>query len=687
MKRNTFLRTLAVVVLGTAALQTGAQGIYVNKKNGESISYPKAILDKVTPYARGTSETTYTTGVVATLKYEKVADMKTPRMGHQIFPSGAGFVVVGGHTTNFDLTQTAEIYQNGQWKDLSISSPHDGAFSVILNDGRVMVGGGFSSRIGVGHSKDVDIYDPNTQSFTKGPDMSIARAGAKAIAVGNKVYVNGNWWDDGDATKMDIYDGSSFKYVSGMQELSNPYMFATSDGKIWSWGSIDKMGNAIEMTTYNGNPAYPFDEYLESTGSADAYSFTALATNKPLSLTDDVRASNSYSAALDGYFFLTQNGNGEYILYRTKVATDQISSFKLEIPTVYPGTQTAITYRGSVFVNDAKKEVYLIGSSGSASNQTVYLLSYNYDEGFWTIAKAEGFSHNLMTGAWTMLNDGRIVCAGGGINNNYDAQKMVYIFTPPTAGAESSNSSQVSGVDVWKTDGSHDNYLESDLESITTYEEEFDEKIVKEIPVEMLTRLGQYMPIYSGSTPPTIEGTYRVAPNRYVYDTTGYFNENKPTATDKIIRFSNQKSNGQEVDYAAYDAGVADIAYGTGAVVIGSGNNFTAFFNTEMTDTKGIYVKQATLVSGTITSQGIQNLYRSFLTTDKRGDDKNEVYMSVGAFRTFKDGDGMASNETWSPGSKARMRDGKSSSDVLPSDIMVPGIPANSQMMEEVKKG
>lgn len=69
-------------------------------------------------------------GVTATLKYEKVADMTVARMSHQIFPSGNGFVVVGGRTTGFQLTRTAELYQDGNWQTLSIGNAHDGAFSV-----------------------------------------------------------------------------------------------------------------------------------------------------------------------------------------------------------------------------------------------------------------------------------------------------------------------------------------------------------------------------------------------------------------------------------------------------------------------------------------------------------------------------------------------------------------------------
>jgi hypothetical protein len=687
MKRNTILRTLAAITLGTAFLQVQAQGIYVNKKNGESISYPKVILDKVSPVKVTSSTETLKEGAVATLQYQKIADMKTPRMGHQVFPSGDGFVVVGGHTTDFQLTTTAEIYQNGKWRDLSISSPHDGGFSVIMNDGRVMVGGGFSSARGVGQSKKTDIYNPQTQTFTAGPDMSVARAYCKAVTMDNGIYVNGNWY--AESKVMDYYDGSSFRSVGNMIEWSNPYLFASKDGRIWTWSLCGTRGETLDFgTSSGGNAALLFNEYEVSTGNTGTYVFEALADYAPVNLTDDVRPSDSYMSEDDTYYFLRKNQSGEYKLSRTKIATDQISTFKLQIPTVFPGTQTTITYRGGVFANEAKDEVYLIGSSGTTSNQTVYLLSYNLSTGYWTIARAENFSHNLMSGAWTMLSDGRIVCTGGGINDNFDAQKTAYIFTPPTAGSESGSGTEEHGVNVWKTDGSYDTYMEDELESITTYEEDFDEKIVAEIPEEMLNKLGQYMPIYSGSTPPNIEGTYRVSPNRYVYDTTGYFNEDKPTATDKIIRFTDQRDNGQTIDYAAYDAGVSDVAYGTGAVVIGSGKNFTAFFNTEMTDSKGVYVKQATLVSGTITSEGIKDLYRSFLTVDKKNDDNNNSYMAVGAFRTFKDGDGISPFETWSPGSKARLKDGRASTkELLPSDIAVKlAIPDSTQIEEDTKK-
>ena len=640
MKRNIILKTLTVAILGTAALQVQAQGIYVNKKNHESIAYPKSVLDKVTPKSKQSSSTES-----PEWKWERIADMNTARMGHQIFPSGDGFVVVGGHTTDFQLTKTAEIYQNGKWTNISISNPHDGGFSVILGDGRVMVGGGFSSAKGVGQSKKTDIYDPKTQSFTAGPDMTVARAYAKAILMNGKVYVNGNWYADNKV--MDCYDGSSFSSVGNMRNFTLPYIFASKSGTIWTWSLMDPWGETVDWgTSSSGSQGLLFNKYLVSTDETKSSLFTNMVTNVPLSLSEDVRMSNSYSAKDDRYYFLTKNSNS-YKLYYSLIDESSIGWYNFDVPTVYPNTDVEINYRGSVFVNDAKEEVYLVGSNGPSNNQTLFLVCYNFaDENVVhrTIAKIDGFEHNLMSGAWTILNDGRLVCTGGGINSNFDAQKYAYIFTPPTY----KSSGDENGVDVWKKDGSHDTYLESELESITTYEEEFDERISQEIPTEYLSKLSGYMPIYSGNTPPIIEGTYKLSPWAVVFDEAGY--EPGHTFSDKIIRFSNQNTQQNTLAYNQKQGSA--VGHSDNVVILGQGNNFTVFFIQQESDPEFNFTgKSAAIYSGTMSDTGIKNLYYGFLYLEKN--DPQNKKIGVGKIRVIKDSDGLSETTTWSARLKA----------------------------------
>jgi len=641
MKRNIILKTLTVAILGTAALQVQAQGIYVNKKNHESIAYPKSVLDKVTPKSKQSSSTES-----PEWKWERIADMNTARMGHQIFPSGDGFVVVGGHTTDFQLTKTAEIYQNGKWTNISISNPHDGGFSVILGDGRVMVGGGFSSAKGVGQSKKTDIYDPKTQSFTAGPDMTVARAYAKAILMNGKVYVNGNWYADNKV--MDCYDGSSFSSVGNMRNFTLPYIFASKSGTIWTWSLMDPWGETVDWgTSSSGSQGLLFNKYLVSTDETKSSLFTNMVTNVPLSLSEDVRMSNSYSAKDDRYYFLTKNSNS-YKLYYSLIDESSIGWYNFDVPTVYPNTDVEINYRGSVFVNDAKEEVYLVGSNGPSNNQTLFLVCYNFaDENVVhrTIAKIDGFEHNLMSGAWTMLNDGRLVCTGGGINSNFDAQKYAYIFTPPTS---TGSSAEENGVDVWKKDGSHDTYLESELESITTYEEKFDERITQEIPQEYLSKMSAYMPIYSGNTPPNIEGVYNMSPCVMVYDSNGSF-EPGHKFNSVVTELTNQNMSQNTLTYRdeeiKSDGTVSSSSNKAEAKIVGNGDNFTMFVVITSNSSNGSWTKIASLLSGIKTSSGIKDFYEGFVMLDKYDPDNKK--MKIGQFRIINDQDGMSEPTTW----------------------------------------
>ena len=80
MRLHSILKTLAVMTVAAAALQAQAQGIYVNKKNGEKVAYPSATFERASTLRVTTSTESYGEGVVATLEYERIADMKTARM-------------------------------------------------------------------------------------------------------------------------------------------------------------------------------------------------------------------------------------------------------------------------------------------------------------------------------------------------------------------------------------------------------------------------------------------------------------------------------------------------------------------------------------------------------------------------------------------------------------------------------
>lgn len=381
-------------------------------------------------------------GVVATLKYEKLPDMNQARMGHQTFATANGLVVVGGHTTGFSLTKTAEIYQNGKWNSINTSAAHDDGFSVMLSDGSWMIGGGYAKEAREGQSRGIDIYNPQANSFQAGPDLTKARANAKAINVGGQVFVSGN--TEVTDNTMDYYNGTTFTAVGNMDSRSNPYMMPDKNGNILVFGIDDTYGGVVELYTYNdGSQGFVADCYNPSTGETQ-YAATIFSHSRfPMSLSSDVRTSD-YHFKLNGenyYAILAyeQVGSSDDYVQKLFLYCSEDGKYyqygDFQIPSVHPVTGEELYYRGGVIVNEAKREVYLIGFSvNQPQSETVHIISMNYITGEWTIASAPGFNHELMLGSWTMLPDGRLACTGGFTDSSIHPSKEAYLFTPPSAG-------------------------------------------------------------------------------------------------------------------------------------------------------------------------------------------------------------------------------------------------------------
>lgn len=382
--------------------------------------------------------------VLATLKYEQLPAMEYGRTKHQMFPTAnGGFVVVGGSTTDYVLTATAELWQNGSWKTLPIGATHVEGFSARLSDGRVMVGGCQYDQTGSSMAKKTEIYNPATQSFTAGPDMTLARGNCKAIVVGDKLLVSGNG-GGGKDNVMDYYDGSAFKAVGDMDNRYRPYLFYRPDGHVVSMSYLDNNEEPTALYTFDdGSKMLLADSYDLNTGKTEYVGTPYNENIIPMPLSADISSSD---------YHFTHNGESFYLILAAEVdesledgfryllllySADEAETYafgSLEIPMRHPETGATIDYRGGVIVNEAKQEAYLIGHSGYYEDETLYILSFNYVTEEWTLASAPGFSHDMTeTAAWTLLSDGRLACTGGIVMNKNPSQDA-YIFAPPVAG-------------------------------------------------------------------------------------------------------------------------------------------------------------------------------------------------------------------------------------------------------------
>ena len=173
-----------------------------------------------------------------------------------------------------------------------------------------------------------------------------------------------------------------------------------------------------------------------------------------------------------------------------------------------------------------------------------------------------------------------------------------------------------------------------------------DDLLISVVPEEILEKIDDHMPLYSGVNPPNVEGAYFIDPFVAVYcedQGDGGYDPGTIVYSTRIL-FSNQNASKNTLDYNSVSVG-GSWQEGKGAFISGSGDNFTAFFNTEGISS-GIYIKTALVISGTKTSSGIENLHYAFVMVEK-GDDPDEKLMDEGVFRVFKDEDGMSVNSDW----------------------------------------
>ena len=174
-----------------------------------------------------------------------------------------------------------------------------------------------------------------------------------------------------------------------------------------------------------------------------------------------------------------------------------------------------------------------------------------------------------------------------------------------------------------------------------------EDKIDDVLPDDLQDKIEPYINIYKGTNPPNIEGTVYLDPMTCVYcEDQGHGGYNPGDIVNSLyIKFSNQNMTYNTIDVESKSKSGSQTETGKGAFISGTGNNFSAFFNTTGVSS-GISTKTALVISGTKTSNGISNLRYAFVMVEK-GPDPSGILMKEGVFRVFKDGDGFSEYTTW----------------------------------------
>lgn len=189
---------------------------------------------------------------------KRLPDLNIPRSAHNIFSVNGEMTVVGGHTTNFIPTATAEYYKDGKWHLMETIYPHDNGVSVVLSSGKVLLGGGHEKPLGIGQTFPVEEYDPMTHTFRGFSCLDTKRVLASGIEIDSgRVMVTGNWYtDDG----IEIFNGDrTFSFVKNTSVgRASPYILRTAADNALIMGNVGTRGAYLNTDVVDRLKGEPF---------------------------------------------------------------------------------------------------------------------------------------------------------------------------------------------------------------------------------------------------------------------------------------------------------------------------------------------------------------------------------------------------------------------------------------------
>lgn len=359
--------------------------------------------------------------------------MNVPRYSHGTVKLPDGKVlVVGGHTSGFYLTPTAEIYDPtaDAWTLYNIPNAHDGLSMIELDNGLWMFIGGCSSGSGVGQSNATTLYDPISNTFSNGPTMYRARTNSSATKLTNgDVLVFGNWYSTGDA---ELYNAQSNYFVpagSVINQRSHALVLPCADTNAVIIGGY---------TPYGGTGFTDVEMYDHVSGQ-----FSAISSEIFPGETGWMAAWNSMYAPTE--YMRLSNGNYVFLVYKTisGVNSYRIGQFNpfTKVFSLIETTPPLPDYDGTF----ANPYAFWANFTVDPTNDYIFINAYNAvsgnkEERLYTVDPINGIlsipngemTYPLFLGSGSkILVNGDIMIMGGTIDgSNFNVSSNVVFISP-----------------------------------------------------------------------------------------------------------------------------------------------------------------------------------------------------------------------------------------------------------------
>ena len=371
-----------------------------------------------------------------TLDVERLPNLNMPRAGHNVFYVGGELTVVGGHTSGFVMTHTAEYFKDGTWHLITTVYHHDNGMAVVMSDGKkVLLAGGHDKNLGIGQSFEAEMYNSATHTSEGFSCLERSRALAQGVELANgQVLIAGNHKDN---DVFEVFDGKkSFSFVKDVSIWrSSPYILPIKNDDVIVFGSVWR-GRFEPCDTVDRLNGKPFQVPLLHEWMPFLYDQNNHANE---SFIGD-EAAGDYS-----YLIAAYNNEGDVSFIHIKDTVFSILQTTEPVPTISEFGR--IKYNRPAIVDRNAKRAYLVGND---STNRVYVVAAEYDKQpapltLYNIGLLEDFGDATPI----LTPDGDLIVTGGITDDNFAPFASVWLLHTGTEKALTTTKTRHNNLMTW----------------------------------------------------------------------------------------------------------------------------------------------------------------------------------------------------------------------------------------------
>ena len=354
---------------------------------------------------------------VKKVQVERLPDLNIPRSGGSTLVINGIPYVMGGHTSGFVPTPTAEYFENGEWHVLPMVYTHDHGLCQPLPSGKVLLAAGHEKALGIGQTFTVELFDPETRTFEGYGCMEKKRIfPSSALLADGRVLISGNSYEE---DCMEVFDGSrQNKFVKAVSAFrTSPFIFPIASD------------DALVIGCMDGHMALNSDTVVVDRLKGDAPQMPLFNEWYPISVllpkpAEDSRISRD--SCQYAYLLLVLNKKSQEAAIAELEGTDlQLLPTDCSIPmSVEAGGR--LEWFTSVIVDRTIHRGYVVGRD---ERFHLYVLAVEYDKqpARLTLYETE-LQDSLPFSTPVLLPDGDLLMTGGVTDNNFTPFATAYRF-------------------------------------------------------------------------------------------------------------------------------------------------------------------------------------------------------------------------------------------------------------------